>query len=198
MIKVGLTGGIGSGKTTVAKVFQTLGIPVFYADTEAKVLLDESAEIREGLITLFGPAIYTNDKLNKKQLASFIFNNKVALEKVNSLVHPVVASRFEEWSALQKAPYVLQEAAILFETGGYKRFDKNILVSAPKEIRVERIKQRDGLTEDEILARMQNQWDENHKIALADFVILNDESEMLLPQIMRVHEDILRFANQKS
>jgi dephospho-CoA kinase len=198
MIKVGLTGGIGSGKTTVAKIFETLGIPVFYADTEAKVLLDESEEIKSGLINLFGAALYADGKLNRKELASHIFNDKEAIQKVNSIVHPAVTKRFEEWRAKQKATYVLQEAAILFETGGYKRFDKNILVSAPKEIRIKRIMQRDGLTEDEILARMQNQWDENHKIALADFVILNDESEMLLPQILRVHEDILRFANKKS
>ncbi len=198
MIKVGLTGGMGSGKSTVAQVFSSLGIPVFYADDEAKKLLDESPKIREKITALFGAEMYADAKLNRKLLASHIFNDKSAIEKVNNIVHPAVAASFEVWSTAQKAFYVLQEAAILFETGGYKRFDKNILVTAPQSVRVNRIIERDKLPEAQIIARMQNQWDENHKIPLADFVILNDGSAMLLPQILRIHEDLLRFATTKS
>lgn len=198
MIKIGLTGGIGSGKTTVAMVFKTLGIPVFFADDESKKLLNDSKNIKKQLIELFGVEIYDAGKLNRKLLASHIFNDKVALKKVNQIIHPAVAVKFEEWCAAQNANYVVQEAAILFETGGYKRFDKNILVTAPKQIRIDRIKARDNVSEAQIAERMKNQWEESHKLVLADFVILNDGSEMLLPQILRIHEDILRFANQKS
>jgi len=198
MISVGLTGGIGSGKSTVAKVFEKLGIPVFYADKESKRILDENNEIKEKLSALFGPELYKSKKLDRGLLASKIFSNKEALEQVNAIVHPAVANRFSEWCKQQKSPYVLQEAAILFETGGYKRFAKNILVTAPKALRIARIKNRDNAETWEIEQRMKNQWDENHKIPLADFVILNDESEMLLPQILRIHENLLSITNKSS
>ena len=198
MIKVGLTGGIGSGKSTVAAIFEKFGIPVFYADQEAKWLLNRDPEIKTALIEAFGSDLYTENGLDRKKLAGIIFEDKTAIKKVNGVVHPAVYQRFEDWSARQKSPYVLQEAAILFETGGYKRMDQNILVSAPVRLRIHRIKSRDGSTVEEIKSRMANQWEESHKIPLADFVILNDGSQMLLPQIKSVHEDLLRFANQSS
>ena len=198
MIAVGLTGGIGSGKSTVARMFEKLGIPVFYADKESKEILTTNQQIKEKLSALFGEELYKGEKLNRAFLAAQIFRDKDALQKVNNIVHPAVAERFLAWSKEQNAPYVLQEAAILFETGGYKRFDKNILVTAPKQLRISRIKQRDNVSEEEINQRMQNQWEESHKLPLADFVILNDESEMLLPQILRIHEDLLKIANKSS
>jgi len=198
MITVGLTGGIGSGKSTVAKVFEKLGIHVFYADEEAKEILRSNHQIKEKLISIFGNQLYKDGILDRKFLAAQIFKDKNALERVNNIVHPAVIARFLEWCSAQKAPYVLQEAAILFETGGYKRFDKNILITAPKELRIARIKQRDNASEEEIVQRMKNQWEESHKLPLADFVILNDESEMLLPQILGIHENLLQIANTSS
>ena len=197
MIKVGLTGGIGSGKSTVAKIFETFSIPVFYADQEAKWLLDNDIEIKNQLTQLFGEDVYSEKGIDRKKLADIIFTNQNAISRVNGIIHPAVANRFEKWSLDQmESAYVLQEAAILFETGGYKRMDKNILVTAPEKLRIARIIQRDGTTEDEIKERMAYQWDESHKMPLADFVILNDGQQMLLPQIRKVHEDLLRFSNQ--
>ena len=196
MIKVGLTGGIGSGKSTVAAIFEKLNIPVFYADNEAKWILNHDLAVKEQLVALFGSDIYDNESLNRKKLADIIFNNEDAIRDVNAVVHPAVADRFKSWSLVQDAPYVLQEAAISFETGGYKRMDKNILVTAPKQLRIERIMNRDNASQEEVESRMANQWDENEKKPLADFVILNDGSEMLLPQIRQIHENLLRFSNQ--
>jgi dephospho-CoA kinase len=195
MITVGLTGGLGSGKTTVAKVFQTLGIPVFYADDEAKELTNASPEIRQGLLSTFGPELYASGSLNKVLLASIIFNNPDALARVNRLIHPAVQQAFAAWAARQHSVYVVQEAAILFETGGYKNFDKMVLVTAPQELRITRVIQRSGWSREEALQRMANQWDENQKIPLADFVILNDGSQPLLPQILAIHENLIRSAN---
>lgn len=196
MMKVGLTGGLGSGKSTVAKVFETLRIPVFYADDESKKITDTSKEVKDQLISAFGEELYKEGILNRGMLASIIFNDAEAIKKVNAIIHPAVAAAFKKWAEAQKSVYVLQEAAILFETGGYKRFDKNILVSAPEELRIERVMARSGWTKEEALQRMANQWGESQKISLADFVILNDGSKPLLPQILAIHENLIRTANQ--
>jgi dephospho-CoA kinase len=196
MMKVGLTGGLGSGKSTVAKVFETLRIPVFYADDESKKITDTSKEVKDQLISAFGEELYKEGILNRGMLASIIFNDAEAIKKVNAIIHPAVAAAFKKWAEAQKSAYVLQEAAILFETGGYKRFDKNILVSAPEELRIERVMARSGWTKEEALQRMANQWGESQKISLADFVILNDGSKPLLPQILAIHENLIRTANQ--
>ena len=198
MIKVGLTGGLGSGKTTVAKVFETLGIPVFYADDVSKKITDTNAQVKEALVALFGTDLYYDGLLDRQKLAKLIFGDADAIKKVNAIIHPAVANAFTAWCAAQNSPYVLQEAAILFETGGYKRFDKMILVSAPEELRITRVRQRSGWSREEALQRMQNQWGESQKIPLADFVILNDGSKPLLPQIMAIHEDLLRISNSRS
>ncbi len=196
MMKVSLTGGLGSGKSTVAKYFEEQGIPVFYADEEAKKITDESQEVKEALIKEFGEDLYAGGKLNKPLLASIIFNDNVAIKTVNNIIHPAVKRAFDKWANRQSSPYVLEEAAIVFETGGYKYFDKNILVSAPKEMRIERVMKRSGWTKEETLSRMKNQWDESHKLPLADFVILNDGNRPLGPQISEIHESLLRFADQ--
>ena len=196
MMKVGLTGGLGSGKSTVAKVFETLRIPVFYADDESKKITDTSLEVKAQLISAFGEELYKEGKLNRGMLASIIFNDAESIKKVNGIIHPAIADAFTTWAARQKSPYVLQEAAILFETGGYKRFDKNILVSAPEELRIKRVMKRSGWSREEALQRMANQWGESQKISLADFVILNDGSKPLLPQILAIHENLIRTTNQ--
>lgn len=195
MIKVGLTGGLGSGKTTVAKIFETLSIPVFYADDEAKKITDTDAHVKAQLQARFGADVYANGLLDRPKLAALIFNNAAAIQAVNAIIHPAVAHAFSQWITQQQTPYVVQEAAILFETGSYKKFDKIILVSAPKPLRISRVMQRSNWTQKEAEQRMANQWEENQKIPLADFVILNDGSKPLLPQIVAIHEDLIRFAN---
>jgi dephospho-CoA kinase len=196
MMKVGLTGGLGSGKTTVAKIFEILRIPVFYADDEAKNITNTSAAVKAQLISAFGRELYKAGELDRALLASLIFNDAEAIKTVNGIIHPAVADAFAIWVQQQKSPYVLQEAAILFETGGYKRFDKMILVSAPVELRLTRVIKRSGWTNEEARQRLANQWDESQKIALADFVILNDGSKPLLPQILAIHENLIRTTNQ--
>jgi dephospho-CoA kinase len=196
MLQIGLTGGLGSGKTTVARYFEELGIPVFYADDEAKKITDTSDHVRDQLITEFGPELYDNEQLNRPALAEIIFNNEAAIQIVNDIIHPAVRQEFQRWAFIQHAPYVLEEAAILFETGEHRAFDKTILVTAPEALRIERVMKRSTWTEEEARSRMKNQWDESHKIPLADFVILNDGTEPLGPQISDIHERILRIANQ--
>src|SRR5690606_22215644 len=150
---VGITGGIGSGKTTVAKMFESLGIPVYYADDEAKNLTATSPVIREGLIGLLGEETFKNGVLDRKYMAGKIFNDKDLLEKANAIIHPQVALHFENWVSNQSTPYVLKEAAILFESGSYQQCDKTILITAPEDIRIQRVMERDGVSKEEVLAR---------------------------------------------
>lgn len=173
---IGLTGGIGSGKSTVASFFAQLGVPVYIADTEAKALMNRSKVIRRKLIALFGPEAY-NDQLNTEHIAKIVFNDAAKLEALNNIVHPKVASHFKRWAQKQKTPFVIKEAAILFENGGYKQCDKTILVTAPSKIRVQRVMDRDGSDQQQVLQRMQHQWPDSKKIPLADFVIENIDLE---------------------
>lgn len=198
MIKVGLTGGIGSGKTTVAKFFTQLAIPVFYADEHAKRILNNNEKVKENLLEYFGATLYAEGILNRAFLAEKIFNNPAAIAHVNSVVHPAVADAFSDWCIDQNAPYVLKEAAILFETNTYKQLDKTILVSAKKDLRFKRIKTRNTWTDSEIEKRMANQWTDKQKIPLSDFVIYNNEKELLIPQILKIHENLIRSANPPS
>ncbi len=160
---IGLTGGIGSGKTTVAKMFAELGTPVYIADIEAKKLTNSSKFIRKKVIELLGEKAYTNDGLNRKYVADKIFNDKNLLQSVNNIIHPKVALHFKNWVSMQNGPYVIKEAAILFENGGYKDCDLIILVTAPKEIRINRIIDRDKTSKYEIKQRMANQWSDEKK-----------------------------------
>ena len=193
MLKViGITGGIGSAKTTVAKMFGTYGIPVYIADQEAKSLMNRSKVIRRKLIALFGDKAYTQEGLNKKFIADKIFNNKLLLKQMNEIVHPKVASHFKRWLKKQNAPYVLKEAAILFENGSYKQLDAIITVTASMEDKINRVIKRDNTTRDKILAIMGNQWDDTKKIALSDYVIKNDELENTMKQVAKIHQTILK------
>lgn len=190
---IGLTGGIGSGKTTVAKMFQDLGVPVYIADEEAKKLNDTSKTIIKGLKKLLGGTIYSADgKLNRKKMASMIFNDAELLAKVNNLIHPEVAKHFEKWTALQTVPYVLKEAAILFESGSNKNCDKVILVTAPEEIRIKRVMNRDKVSREEVLSRMKNQWSEEKKRKLSDFIIENTDIAHTYSQVETLHMNLLK------
>ena len=169
---IGLTGGIGSGKSTVASFFESLGVPVYIADVEAKALMNRSKVIRRKLIALFGQEAY-NGQLNRKYIAKLVFQDAQKLEQLNAIVHPKVASHFKRWAAKQEGNFVIKEAAILFENGSYKNCDKTILVTAPAKVRVQRVINRDGASQEEVLQRMQHQWPDSKKIELADFVIEN-------------------------
>lgn len=191
MIKVGITGGIGSGKTTVCKVFRVLGIPVFEADTTAKQLMNTDAELRKKLIGLFGTAVYQPDQtIDRKYLAGIVFTNPSLLAQLNELVHPVVRKAFEEWYLIQHSPYVLHEAAILFESGFYRMMDKTITVVTSEKQRIERVVKRDRLTVELVKQRMKNQWSDDEKIKLADFVIGNNDRELIIPQIVEIDKKI--------
>lgn len=197
MLKIGITGNIGSGKTTVSKVFEVLGIPVFYADDAAKRVMVEDAILMDGIKATFGRESYFNEgTLNRKYIASIVFNDEEQLAKLNSLVHPAVFRAFDEWAAqVKNAPYIMKEAALLFESDSYKMCDRTIMVTAPLELRIERVVQRDGFTREEILSRDARQFSEEKKIELADFVIRNDDTELVIPQILALHERFLSFVN---
>ncbi len=183
MRKIGLTGGIGSGKSTVAKVLETMFFPVFYSDACAKQLLENHPDIRYELINLLGNDVYQNEHLNKVFLAQHIFSDQTLREQVNAIIHPRVRMAFSEWANQQDCTLVFNEAAILFESGSYKQLDATILVIAPEDLKINRVMQRDQVTEDAVRNRMHSQWDDKQKMALADFVIENDEKKPLLIQI---------------
>lgn len=199
MFKVGITGNIGSGKTTVSKIFEVLGIPVFYADEEAKSVMVTDAELIAGIKQTFGSeAYFEDDTLNRKYIAGIVFNNKEELTKLNALVHPAVFRAFDKWVLLQKkAPYVLKEAAILFESGSYKKCDRAIMVTAPLELRIKRVTARDGITADEVKSRNDRQFAEEKKLAMADDVIINDDTQLVIPQVLKLHELYLSLASKK-
>ncbi|MFV0505317.1 MAG: dephospho-CoA kinase [Bacteroidales bacterium] len=172
MMKVGLTGGIGSGKTTVAKMFIELGIPVYFADSEAKELMVNNATLVTEIKKLLGEKSYSDaTTIDRVYVANQIFNNASKREMLNALIRPVIHEDFEKWSKKQNAPYVIQEAAILFETGSYKKFNKNILVVAPEQIRIERVVKRDAVSADKVNERIASQWEDRFKIKLADYII---------------------------
>lgn len=192
MDKVGLTGGIGSGKSLVAKIFTHLGIPVFNADAEAGKILDEDLEVRAHLMEWIGPDAYVDGKPNRQKLAGIIFTNQEMLSGMNALIHPRVLNRFIDWcSENQGYPYLVHEAAILFESGFYKRMDATILVTAPEKVRLERIRQRDKVTEESIRQRMQNQWTDEQKIPLAGYIVRNDGENPLIPRILEIHNILI-------
>lgn len=191
MIIVGLTGGIGSGKTTVAKQFSKLGVPVYIADNEAKSLMRRSKIIKRKLIKLFGEDAYVNGDLNKPFLANIIFNDKSYLEKMNAIVHPKVAKHFEKWMLKQDAPYVIKEVAILFENGGDAACDFVITVTAPIKTRIKRLLKRDDTSKDKIEAIMKNQWTDDEKVKFSHFVIENTTLESTINQVSVIHKKLL-------
>ena len=190
VLSVGLTGGIGSGKTTVAHVFETLGIPVYYADTEAKRIMNEDAELKEAIIKNFGSASYKKGELDRAYLSQIVFNDSYRLDVLNSLVHPATIRDADLWMKNQNSPYVIKEAALLFESGAAGHLDYVIGVYAPSEMRIKRVMQRDGVSREEILKRIKSQMDENIKMKLCDFVITNDESELVVSQVLKIHEQL--------
>lgn len=186
-IRVGVTGGIGSGKTLVCKVLETLGYPVFYSDIVAKTITDTDPLVIAQVKKLFGDGIYYNGMLNRKKVAELVFTNNDLLVGLNSIVHPAVARAFEQW-CLQNtnSQLVFKEAAILFETGAYLELHKTILITAPEDIRIKRVIERDGVTESEVRARMASQMPDEEKKRLADFIIDNSSNQLLLPQIINI------------
>lgn len=192
MMIVGLTGGIGSGKTTVAKFFEDYGIPVYIADEEAKKLMNRSKVIKRKLVQLFGEKAYVENTLNKPFIANIIFNDKSYLQKMNAIIHPRVARHFKKWIEKQNAPYVIKEVAILFENGGHEACDALITVIAPKEIRVKRLLKRDNTTIEKIEAIMNNQWTDAQKMNLSDYVIENISIENTKKQVSKVHSHIMK------
>ena len=186
-IKVGIAGGIGSGKTIVCDIFKVLGVPIYNADLEAKLIMNKSDQVRQAIIATFGDQTYQNGILNREFLAAQVFNDADQLAKLNAIVHPAVIQAAEDWADAQTAPYSLKEASILFESGSYKKLDYTILVTAPVEIRIARVMARDQVTREQVLARMNNQLPDEEKAKLADFVIINDGIEALIPQVMALH-----------
>lgn len=194
MLKVGITGGIGSGKTTVCKIFEVLGVPVFYADLVAKEIMVKDLILIEGVKAAFGQDSYFDSGvLNNKHIAAIVFNNKGELEKLNALVHPAVFRAFDSWleEIPQNSPYILKEAALLFESESYKMCDTSILVTAPKQMKLNRVTERDGVSAEQVLARMDKQFTDEQKLAMADHHILNDESRSLISQVLDLHQCFL-------
>lgn len=188
MLKVGLTGGIGSGKSTVAKIFELLSIPVYYADEAAKRLMNKDENLKKAIIEHFGEASYKNNDLDRKFLASVVFSNKEKLEMLNSLTHPVTIRDAEEWMQQQTTPYVIKEAALLFESGAVAHLDVVIGVYAPQHLRVKRVMDRDGLPAEEVMKRISRQIDEEMKMKLCDHIIINNEQQLVIPQVLELHK----------
>jgi dephospho-CoA kinase len=191
MLKIGLTGGIGSGKTTVSEVFAQLGIAIYLSDDRAKALMVNDEELQSAIISLFGEESYKIGQLNRPYIASKVFSDKKELVKLNALVHPALKKDFDLWCIEQTSPYIIKEAAILFESGANKGLDKVILVEASTELRLSRVMKRDKVSSESVLARMDVQWSDERKKALSDYVILNDEKCSVLEQVLKIHENIM-------
>jgi len=197
MMVVGLTGGIGSGKSTIAKAFAALGIAVFNSDEQAKALIANNAQVKKRIIAAFGEEAYQNGEYNRAYIAQIVFNNSEKLAILNGIVHPALAKYFNQWAKKQTSPYVLKEAAILFESGSYKDCDYIITVTAPEEVRIARVMARDHCTEAQVRARMAQQWSDAQRIALSNAVIENVDLESAKEQVKRINDE-LRVTNDES
>jgi dephospho-CoA kinase len=191
MLLVGVTGGIGSGKTTVCEIFKRLGIPVFNADEEGRMLLENDEKVKKRIINLLGN-VAVKSKLNRKKIASLVFRNKEKLSQLNSIIHPRVRDNFRKWASRQQAPLIIEEAAILFESGAYRHLHKIINISAPVYLRKERVMKRDKIDENDFLRRLANQWNEKQRAQHSDYVIVNDEKKMVMPQVLHIHKQLLK------
>jgi dephospho-CoA kinase len=197
MLKIGITGGIGTGKSTICEIFALLGIPVYNADKAAKRLMATNEGLKKQLIATFGTVAFTSTgDLDTTYIANKVFNEDIALKQLNALVHPAVLADFDQWCSQQQAPYVLKEAALLIESGSYKQCDYTILVESPLEWRIQRLQNRDNSSEAQIRARIANQWPDEEKAKLANFLILNDEKHLLIPQILALHMQFLKASNR--
>jgi len=194
MIKIGLTGGIGSGKTTVAKIFELLGIPVYYADDAAKRIMNEDEELKTAIQKQFGKDAYDNEGLDRTFLSAKVFTDPVQLEILNSLVHPATIRDAAKWMSQQKTSYTIKEAALIFESGSAEHLDYVIGVYAPTQLRIKRAMERNHLSHEEVTQRINKQLDENIKMKLCDFVIYNDEQHLLITQVIELHKKLLSFS----
>ncbi|WP_175403977.1 dephospho-CoA kinase [Mucilaginibacter sp. PPCGB 2223] len=199
MLKIGITGGIGSGKSTISKVFEVLGIPVFYADDAAKEVMTADPVLISALKETFGDEAYFSDgSLNRKYIANIVFNDPQQLAKLNAITHPAVFRAFDTWlEQTHHAPYVMKEAALMFESGSAKLCDKNILVYAPLAMRIDRVVKRDNLSKAEVESRNARQFTDEQKMKLADYVITNDDSQLVIPQVLALHQQFLTMAAGK-
>ncbi|RYZ54852.1 MAG: dephospho-CoA kinase [Sphingobacteriales bacterium] len=194
MLKAGITGGIGSGKSTICQVFETLGISVFYADRAAKFLMEKDPEITARISELFGEDVYTDGELQRERIATLVFREPMLLDRLNNIIHPAVLKFGREWMESRKEPYVLKEAAIFFETGSYKEMDVMIGVYAPEKLRILRAAKRDNVSQDKITNRISFQMNDDEKMSRCDYVIVNDDTEPVLPQVLKIHEELLKRA----
>jgi len=195
--RLGVTGGIGSGKTTVCRIFRVLGVPVFMADEVARNLMNSDSDITMGINSIAEKDLYTAGELDRRELARLIFNQPDLLRKVNAVVHPAVLRNFEEWTDSQEVPYVIMEAAVLFESNADKTVDRVVSVSAPVEERISRVMGRSGMTRMEVLDRINNQLEDEEREEQSYYVINNADNEMIIPEILKIHDDMLRLAGRE-
>ncbi|HSO78323.1 MAG TPA: dephospho-CoA kinase [Bacteroidales bacterium] len=195
--RLGVTGGIGSGKTTVCRIFRVLGVPVFMADEVARSLMNSDSDIARGINSIAEKDLYTTGELDRRELARLIFNQPDLLRRVNAVVHPAVLRDFEEWTSSVKAPYVIMEAAVLFESNADKTVDRVVSVSAPVEERISRVMGRSGMTRMEVLDRINNQLEDEEREEQSYYVINNADKEMIIPEILKIHNDMLRLAGRE-
>ena len=191
-IMIGLTGGIGSGKSTVAKVFSTLGIPVFNADAHAKDLMQQDPALKQALVNEFGTAVFSNGILDRAYLGKIVFADPYKLATLNALVHPVTIQAAKNWAAAQSSPYVIKEAALIFESASSDGLSGVIGISAPLSLRIHRVMKREHCTKQEVESRMQNQISDTIKMKLCDWVIMNDDQQLVVPQVVALHEKLLQ------
>ncbi|MBC7850383.1 MAG: dephospho-CoA kinase [Chitinophagaceae bacterium] len=197
MLKIGITGGIGSGKSTAARIFEVLGIPVYYADTAAKRLMNEDPALKKEIEKLFGPEAYHNGLLNREYLAAQVFDNKSKLELLNSVIHPATIRDSNDWMEKQTTSYAIKEAALIFESGSQDTLDFVIGVSAPQSMRIHRAMTRDSISRPQVISRMSKQIEETIKMRLCDFILINDEQQLLLPQVLSLHNQLLELSIKK-
>jgi dephospho-CoA kinase len=196
LLKIGITGGIGSGKSTVCTIFQILGIPVFNADIEARKLYDEP-QVKEAIMLAFGDNMYPQGVFDKKAMANIVFQSADKLKQLNELLHPLVQIQFDTWLQQQESPYTIKEAALLIEAGSYQQLDELILVTCPMNKRIERVMKRDRVTEDEVLARINKQLSEEDKRTFCQYEIINDDRQLLIPQVLQLHHQLMRHSGQE-
>ncbi|TMI88249.1 MAG: dephospho-CoA kinase [Bacteroidetes bacterium] len=198
VLRLGLTGGIGSGKSTVAQIFEVLGIPVYYADIAAKKIMNEDKGLRSAITNIFGEQAYENNILNRKYVSSIVFSDPAKLQQLNALVHPATKKDAETWMQQQTSPYAIHEAALIFEAKVSDRLDLVIGVSSPLELRIKRAMERDKVSREEVLKRMAQQLDEELKMSKCDYVLLNEEQQLLIPQVLELHEKLVGLSKQKN
>jgi dephospho-CoA kinase len=195
MLRIGLTGGLGSGKSTVAHIFEVLGIPVYYADAASKRLMNDDEKVKAAVQNAFGKKVYPEGKLDRKYLAEIVFKDEKKLELLNSIVHPATLRDADEWISKQTAPYAIKEAALIFESGSHQNLDYVIGVKAPLHLRLQRAMKRDNISHEEAMARINKQINEEIKMRLCDFIIINDEQQMVIPQVLALHQKLLQLVN---